>query len=61
MVHAGFFLQAIEAAEKGDFSKVQLVLKVLEDPFRASLEAETAGFAKPVPEWSKKLVVSCSS
>jgi uncharacterized protein YdiU (UPF0061 family) len=56
-----FSLQAIEAAENGDFSEVRLILKVLKTPFSIQPEAEVAGYAKPVPDWSKKLVVSCSS
>jgi uncharacterized protein YdiU (UPF0061 family) len=56
-----FSFQAIEAAENGDFSEVRLILKVLKTPFSIQPEAEVAGYAKPVPDWSKKLVVSCSS
>jgi uncharacterized protein YdiU (UPF0061 family) len=58
---SSYLLQAIEGAENGDFSKVQLLLRILEAPFTLQAEAEEAGFAKPVPAWSKKLVVSCSS
>ena len=53
--------QAIEKAEKGDFSEVQLLYEVLSRPFEKQDKAESAGYAGPVPEWSKELVVSCSS
>ncbi len=51
--------QAIELAEKGDFSEVDRLLELLSDPFT---EKKGAGeYAKPSPEWGKQLVVSCSS
>ena len=53
--------QAIEKAEKGDFSEVQLLYEVLSRPYLKQDKAEQAGYANPVPEWSKELVVSCSS
>ena len=54
--------KAIEKAEKEqDFSMVQLLLKILSNPYEKQAEAETEGFADPVPDWSKDLVVSCSS
>ena len=52
---------AILKAEKDDFSEVRLLHKVLSTPFKAQPEAESAGYAGPVPGWSKQLVVSCSS
>ena len=52
---------AILKAEKGDFSEVRLLHKILSNPFRIQQEAESAGYANPVPGWSKELVVSCSS
>jgi len=53
--------QAIEKAEKGDFSEVKLLYEVLSTPYVKQDKAEQAGYANPVPEWSKELVVSCSS
>ena len=53
--------QAIEKAEKGDFSEVQLLYQVLSRPYDKQEKAEEMGYAGPVPEWSKELVVSCSS
>ena len=53
--------RAIEKAEKGDFSEVQLLYEVLSRPYEKQDKAEKAGYAGPVPEWSKELVVSCSS
>ncbi len=54
--------KAIEKAEKeADFSMLDLVLKTLSKPFEEQDEAERHGFASQVPEWSKDLVVSCSS
>jgi uncharacterized protein YdiU (UPF0061 family) len=52
---------AIEKAEKDDFSQVQLLYKILSNPFVKNDEAEKVGFASPVPGWGKELVVSCSS
>ena len=53
--------RAIEKAENDDFSEVRLLQKVLKTPFKAHPEAESAGYAKPVPDWSKRLLLSCSS
>jgi len=53
--------RAIEKAENDDFSEVRLLQKVLKTPFKAQPEAESAGYAKPVPDWSKRLLLSCSS
>ena len=52
---------AISKAENDDFSEVRLLYKVLSNPFKTQKEAESAGYASPVPGWSKDLVVSCSS
>ena len=51
--------QAIEAAEKGDFSEVQRQMQLLSDPFhaRAGLEA----YAAAPPAGAPQLEVSCSS
>ena len=53
--------KAIEKAENGDFDLVELLYKVLSNPYVEQKEAEEQGFAGPVPNWSKDLVVSCSS
>lgn len=52
---------AIKKAENDDFSEVQLLLNILTSPYEENQEAEKAGYAKPPPDWSKQLVVSCSS
>ena len=67
--------QAIEKAEKGDYSEVQRVLKLLEHPFSDTIAAEIAEdsnkdeaacsrtllYDGPVPAWAAGLCVSCSS
>merc|ERR1712008_350441 len=53
--------KAIEKAENGDFDMVELLYKILSNPYVENKEAEEQGFAGPVPNWSKDLVVSCSS
>ena len=67
--------QAIEKAEKGDYSEVQRVLKLLEHPFSDIIAAEIAEdsnkdeaacsrtllYDGPVPAWAAGLCVSCSS
>ena len=53
--------KAIEQAENGDFEMVKLLYKILSNPYVENKEAEKQGFAGPVPNWSKDLVVSCSS
>ena len=52
---------AIEKAEKNDFSEIKRVLRVLQSPFEYQTEAEDNGYASPPPMWSKQLKVSCSS
>ncbi|XP_058529221.1 protein adenylyltransferase SelO, mitochondrial [Ochotona princeps] len=55
---------AIEAAEKGDFSEVRRLLKLLEAPYgegeAESADKEHRDSAKP-PLWAAELCVSCSS
>jgi len=53
--------KAIEKAEQGDFDMVELLLKTLKNPYVEQKEAEDHKFADPVPDWSRDLVVSCSS
>ena len=52
---------AIEKAEDGDFELVKLLEKTLSNPYIEHKEAEEQGFSGKVPDWSKDLVVSCSS
>lgn len=52
---------AIEKAEEGDFSEVQLLHEILKRPYSWQEEAERRGFADPPPKWSHTLRVSCSS
>ena len=50
---------AIETARNGDFSEVQRLLKVLQQPYDEQPESEAdAGFP---PDWATHLEVSCSS
>ncbi len=68
--------QAIDAAEKGDYSEVHRVLRLLENPYSddaaVNMEADIGSNGKdvckremhydgPVPPWAKGLCVSCSS
>ncbi len=50
---------AISAAEQGDFSLVNELYQVLQNPF--SEQAGKQAFAKNAPEWAQKLEISCSS
>jgi len=49
---------AIRAAEAGDFSEIERLLKVLQAPFDEPVLASDAGFP---PDWAQHLEVSCSS
>ncbi|XP_062567085.1 protein adenylyltransferase SelO-like [Saccostrea cucullata] len=53
--------EAIEKADRNDFSGVNRLLGVLERPMDLDPEAERAGYSSRPPEWSKSLRVSCSS
>ena len=50
---------AIEKAEQGDYSEVNLLLKILQDPFNEHDEAEV--YAGLPPTWAQEISVSCSS
>jgi uncharacterized protein YdiU (UPF0061 family) len=50
---------AIRAAQGGDFSETQRLLKVLERPFAE--QPEHAAYADFPPDWAQTLEVSCSS
>jgi uncharacterized protein YdiU (UPF0061 family) len=49
---------AIRAADQGDFSEIERLLKVLARPFD---EPENPGDAALPPDWARHLEVSCSS
>lgn len=51
--------QAIEHAEKGDFTMIEQLMTVLQSPFDE--HPELSHFAERPPEWGKKLEISCSS
>ena len=52
--------QAIRKAEdENDFSEIERVRLLLRDPFAEQPEMEA--YAEPPPEWSRELVLSCSS
>ena len=53
--------RAIQAAEVDDFSEVEFLLLLLQNPFKVNQEAEARGYAGPPPSWAKSLTVSCSS
>ena len=50
---------AIQKAEKGDFSEIDKLLKILENPFDEHLEYES--YSNLPPNWSEDLEISCSS
>ncbi|XP_071966008.1 protein adenylyltransferase SelO-like [Antedon mediterranea] len=52
---------AISKAEKDDFSDVQLLARVLKNPFQEQEVAEVKGWASRPPSWASKIKVSCSS
>lgn len=54
---------AIEKAEKGDFSGVQRVLRLLESPFDPQLDEgdESGDYLSATPDWAADLVCTCSS
>ncbi len=51
--------QAIDKAEKGDYSEIDKLMHILTSPYDEQSEHEE--YAKAAPEWGKKLEVSCSS
>ncbi|MFX4227458.1 MAG: hypothetical protein ACFHHU_06145 [Porticoccaceae bacterium] len=50
---------AIEKAQKGDYSEVDRLMRILQSPFDEHPDAEEY-FAEP-PNWASQLSVSCSS
>jgi len=53
--------KAIEMAENDDFSEVEFIHKLLQNPYKVDKVAEEKGFAAPPPRWAEQLAVSCSS
>eukprot|EP00752_Nemacystus_decipiens_P012066 g10697.t1 len=57
--------EAIEDAEKGDFSGVRRVLRLLESPFDPPTDTGADGdkrdFLRATPDWAADLVCTCSS
>ncbi|OCH12794.1 hypothetical protein A6E05_06525 [Aliivibrio sp. 1S165] len=51
--------QAIDKAQEGDFSEVEVLSTLLKSPFDEHLEFEQ--YAQLPPEWGKKMEISCSS
>ena len=51
--------QAIEKAEKGDYSEIDLLINLLAKPFNEHTEFES--YSNASPEWGKSLEISCSS
>jgi uncharacterized protein YdiU (UPF0061 family) len=50
---------AIEKAQQGDYSKVNLLLEVLQSPCDKHPQAEK--YAGLPPDWAEQISVSCSS
>jgi uncharacterized protein YdiU (UPF0061 family) len=50
---------AIDAAQQGDYSEVNLLLEVLQNPFKEHSQGEK--YAGLPPDWADQLSVSCSS
>ena len=53
--------KAIEEAEKGNFSVVEIAHRALSTPYEFNADADRLAFSGPSPDWAKELVVSCSS
>jgi len=51
--------QAIEAAQSGDSSEIDTLMKVLKHPFTTQVGMER--YAALPPAWASKIEVSCSS
>jgi len=52
---------AIELAEKGDYSEVQRLLKVLSDPYSEDQECILKSYDSKPPKTALKICVTCSS
>ena len=51
--------QAIQSAKGGDFSQIQILLKILSSPFNEHPEYQS--YAELPPEWASSISISCSS
>ena len=51
--------EAIQAAENGDLSALNLLLEVLKNPYTEDKKFDK--FSEVPPEWAKKIEISCSS
>ena len=51
--------QAIEKAQRGDYSEVARLREILSNPYQSQPNAED--YAQPAPAWSQHLCISCSS
>ena len=51
--------EAIQAAEQGDFSALNLLLEVLKNPYTEDKKFNK--FSEAPPDWAKKIEISCSS
>jgi len=51
--------QAIKSAEKGDFSQIEILLKILKTPFEEQPEYQS--YADIPPQWASSISISCSS
>jgi uncharacterized protein YdiU (UPF0061 family) len=51
--------QAIDMAERKDFSEIDRLLGLLRRPFEEQPQSEA--YAAPPPDWGRRIVVSCSS
>ncbi|XP_063005577.1 protein adenylyltransferase SelO-like isoform X1 [Melospiza melodia melodia] len=52
---------AVQKANLNDFSEVELLEQVLQQPFQRQEAAERAGYSLRPPAWARHLKVSCSS
>ena len=50
---------AIKSAEKGDFSEIEILLKILKSPFDEHPAYQA--YAELPPEWASSISISCSS
>jgi len=51
--------EAIELAEKSDFSKLENLIEIISNPFKEQEKYQE--YAKRSPAWAKNLEISCSS
>jgi uncharacterized protein YdiU (UPF0061 family) len=51
--------QAIAAAERGDYSEIETLDKLLQKPFDE--QAEFGSYAQAPPDWARHIELSCSS